>query len=48
MQRFLFYMAVVLALIFVGIWSTSTAFAGKPQWVDDKKKGRNPQAGNKE
>jgi Ni/Co efflux regulator RcnB len=30
---------VRLALIFVGIWSTSTAFADKPHWVDDKKKG---------
>jgi len=32
-------MALALALIFVGIWSTSTAFADKPYWVDNNKKG---------
>ncbi len=39
MQRFMFQMTLALALIFVGIWSTSAAFAEKPDWVDGKKNG---------
>lgn len=39
MQRFMFYTALALTLIFAGIWSTSGAFAEKPQWVDSKEKG---------
>ncbi len=42
MQRFVFQMTLALALIFVGIWSTSAAFAEKPNWVDGKKKMENP------
>jgi Ni/Co efflux regulator RcnB len=36
MQRFMFQMSLILALVFSGIWSTGTAFAGKPEWAGDK------------
>ncbi|MBA3010859.1 MAG: RcnB family protein [Proteobacteria bacterium] len=37
MQRFMFQMSLILALIFAGIWSTSPALAGKSDWADGKK-----------
>jgi Ni/Co efflux regulator RcnB len=38
MQRFIFQMRFILALVFAGIWSTGTAFADKPGWAGDKKR----------
>ncbi|MDT8380510.1 MAG: hypothetical protein RQ739_16640, partial [Desulfotignum sp.] len=37
MQRFMFQMSFILALVFAGIWSTGTAFADKPDWAGNKK-----------
>lgn len=37
MQRFMFQMSLILALIFAGMCLTSTAFAGKPDWAGGKK-----------
>lgn len=37
MQRFMFQMSLILALIFAGICLTSTASAGKPDWAGGKK-----------
>ncbi len=37
MQRFMFQMSFILALVFAGIWSTGPAFADKPKWAGDKK-----------
>ncbi len=37
MQRFMFQMSLILALVFSGIWSAGTAFADKPEWAGDKK-----------
>jgi Ni/Co efflux regulator RcnB len=36
MQRFMFQMSFILALVFAGIWSTGTVFADKPGWAGDK------------
>jgi Ni/Co efflux regulator RcnB len=37
MQRFMFQMSLILALVFTGIWLTGTAFADKPDRAGDKK-----------
>jgi Ni/Co efflux regulator RcnB len=37
MQRYMFQMSFILALVFAGIWLTGTAFADKPDWAGDKK-----------
>jgi Ni/Co efflux regulator RcnB len=37
MQRFMFQMSFILALVFAGIWSTGTVLADKPDWAGDKK-----------
>jgi Ni/Co efflux regulator RcnB len=37
MQRYMFQMSFILALVFAGIWWTGTAFADKPDWAGDKK-----------
>ncbi len=39
MQRFIFQMSLILALIFAGIWSTSPALAGNPDHSGNKKGG---------
>ncbi|EMS81575.1 hypothetical protein [Desulfotignum phosphitoxidans] len=36
MQRYMFQMSFILALVFAGIWSTGTAFADKPERGSDK------------
>lgn len=38
MQRFMFQMSFILALVFAGIWSTGMALADKPDWAGDKKR----------
>ena len=38
MQRFMFQMSFILALVFAGIWSTGTSLADKPDWAGDKKR----------
>lgn len=43
MQRFIFQMSLILALIFAGIWSTSPALAGKQDHDGNKKGGNHKQ-----
>jgi Ni/Co efflux regulator RcnB len=38
MQRFMFQMGLILALVFAGIWSTGSVLADKPDWAGDKKR----------